>query len=164
MESSIRSVRYTTQYILATPPDPNRTFPIRPQYCEDCDIPTDLCQYGPNANFCQRITIAPEGEAVAPLVRAGRGKNKKTVQSSPDPIHVRCEKRKGNKHVTVLKNLSAHGIDIDAARKYFAQHLSCGCSKGSDDEIIIQGDFCKKIVGIIVAKWNQIEESMVNVG
>ena len=45
------------------------------------------------------------------------------------------EKRKGNKFVTVITGLLANDIELEVAKKFFAQKFDCSCSKGEGDEL-----------------------------
>ena len=47
-------------------------------------------------------------------------------------------------------------VDIELARKFFAQKFSCGCSKSGDDELTIQGDVVSELIDLLPDKWNQV--------
>jgi hypothetical protein len=47
-------------------------------------------------------------------------------------------------------------VDIELARKFFAQKFSCGCSKSADDELTIQGDVVSELIDLLPEKWNQV--------
>lgn len=72
---------------------------------------------------------------------------------------------RGKKSVTVIKNLSTHGIDVKQAAKFFASKFACGSSATAPDEIVIQGDVKDELFDIIPEKWTHIdEESIVDLG
>jgi translation initiation factor 1 (eIF-1/SUI1) len=47
-------------------------------------------------------------------------------------------------------------VDIELARKFFAQKFSSGCSKSGDDELTIQGDVVSELIDLLPEKWNQV--------
>ena len=47
-------------------------------------------------------------------------------------------------------------VDMELARKFFAQKFSCGCSKSADDELTIQGDVVSELIDLLPEKWNQV--------
>jgi len=62
-----------------------------------------------------------------------------------------------------LKNILTYSfsleVDIELARKFFAQKFSCGCSKSGDDELTIQGDVVSELIDLLPDKWNQVLNS-----
>lgn len=82
---------------------------------------------------------------------------KSKKEKLPSKITVAKNARKGNKSVTIIKGLGANDIDLEVARKFFAQKFSCGCSKGEVDELIIQGDVVDSIFTIIPEKFPQVK-------
>jgi density-regulated protein DRP1 len=64
--------------------------------------------------------------------------------------------------VTIITGLAANDIDLEAAKKFFAQRFSCGCSKG-DDELTIQGDVVDSLFDVIPEKYPNITEDMIEV-
>jgi density-regulated protein DRP1 len=66
------------------------------------------------------------------------------------------EKRKGNKFVTVITGLLANDIELEVAKKFFAQKFACSCSKGEGDELIIQGDVVDNLFDVIPEKYSQV--------
>lgn len=56
--------------------------------------------------------------------------------------------------------LSSIEVDLEVARKFFAQKFSCGCSKSADDELTIQGDVVSELIDLLPDKWNQVEREI----
>ena len=74
----------------------------------------------------------------------------------PSKVIVSKQQRKGNKYVTIIAGLGANEIDIEVAKKFFANKFSCGCSKGEHDELIIQGDVVDSLFDVIPEKFPQV--------
>jgi density-regulated protein DRP1 len=53
-------------------------------------------------------------------------------------------------------------VDLELARKFFAQKFSCGCSKSADDELTIQGDVVDELIDLLPEKWNQVSPMVDN--
>lgn len=53
-------------------------------------------------------------------------------------------------------------MDLEVARKFFAQKFSCGCSKSADDELTIQGDVVDELIDLLPEKWNQVRITVSN--
>ena len=58
--------------------------------------------------------------------------------------------------MTIITGLAANDIDLEVAKKFFAQRFSCGCSKGEVDELIIQGDVVDNLFDVIPEKFPQV--------
>lgn len=74
----------------------------------------------------------------------------------PSKIIIGKDKRRGNKFVTIITGLNSNDIDLDVARKFFAQRFACACSKGEGDEIVIQGDVVDSLFDVIPEKFKQV--------
>ncbi len=58
--------------------------------------------------------------------------------------------------MTIISGLAANDIDLEVAKKFFATKFSCGCSKGAEDELIIQGDVVDSLFDVIPEKFPQV--------
>ena len=107
--------------------------------------------------------------------RGGKGMPKGKKKFEAQKIILNKQQRKGNKFVTIVQGLASNGkqsaspvllfirlveVDIELARKYFAQKFSCGCSKSGDDELTIQGDVVSELIDVLPEKWNQVPHSI----
>jgi density-regulated protein DRP1 len=88
--------------------------------------------------------------------RGGKGMAKPKKEKPPSKIIVSKQQRKGNKYVTIIAGLSSNDVDIEVAKKFFAQKFSCGCSKGENDELIIQGDVLDNLFSVIPERFPQV--------
>lgn len=52
--------------------------------------------------------------------------------------------------------MASNDIDLEGAKKFFAQRFSCGCSKGDNDELTIQGDVIDHLLNVIPEKFSQV--------
>jgi density-regulated protein DRP1 len=82
-------------------------------------------------------------------------------EKQPSKIIISKNQRKGNKYVTIISGLSSNDVDLESAKKFFAQRFSCGCSKGDNDELVIQGDFVDVLFNVIPEKFPQITVDMM---
>ena len=80
----------------------------------------------------------------------------------PSKIIITKNQRKGNKHVTIISGLASNDIDMEAAKKFFAQRFACACSKGEGDELIIQGDVVDSLCDVIVEKYSQVSYTTIH--
>ncbi len=88
--------------------------------------------------------------------RGGKSIPKPKKEKVPSKIIVTKDKRRGNKYVTIITGLAANDIDLEIAKKFFAQRFSCGCSKGDTDELVIQGDVVDNLFDVIPEKFQQV--------
>lgn len=87
---------------------------------------------------------------------------KSKKEKMPSKIIISKNQRKGNKYVTIISGLASNDIDIEAAKKFFAQKFSCGCSKGDNDDLIIQGDVVDNLFDVIPEKFPQVTINFFN--
>lgn len=93
--------------------------------------------------------------------RGGKGLPKPKKEKVPSKIIITKNQRKGNKHVTIISGLASNDIDMEAAKKFFAQRFACACSKGEGDELIIQGDVVDSLCDVIVEKYSQVSYTTI---
>ena len=74
----------------------------------------------------------------------------------PSKVTITKNQRKGNKYVTIIAGLAANEIDLEVAKKFFAQRFACSCSKGEVDELVIQGDVVDSLFDVIPEKFPQV--------
>ncbi len=90
--------------------------------------------------------------------RGGKGMPKTKKERVPSRVVISKQQRKGNKYVTIIQGLGANDIDLETAKKFFANKFSCGCSKGDTDELIIQGDVVDSLFEVIPAKFPTVRQ------
>ena len=52
-------------------------------------------------------------------------------------------------------------IELKVAAKLFSQKFACGSSVTGADEIVIQGDVKDDVFDLILSKWPQISEDLI---
>ena len=57
----------------------------------------------------------------------------------------------------MITGLLANDIELEVAKKFFAQKFACSCSKGEGDELIIQGDVVDHLFDVIPEKYTQVK-------
>lgn len=98
-----------------------------------------------------------EGGKKSHQKRGGKSLQKPKKEKVPSKIIISKDKRRGNKYVTIISGLATNDIDLEVARKFFAQRFACACSKyDKDDELIIQGDVVEKLFDTILEKFPQV--------
>ncbi|XP_011506412.1 PREDICTED: density-regulated protein [Ceratosolen solmsi marchali] len=163
-------------------PDPNVIYPIKVQYCGNCSLPIEYCEYYPDYHKCKEWlekNLPSEFEKVKlddgsleassaedekkRQKRGGKGmlktKKKEEVQKL---VTVSRAPRGKKKSVTVVQGLSTFDIDLKVAAKFFGSRFACGSSVTGEDEIVIQGDVKDDLFDVIPEKWPQIDEDLVD--
>eukprot|EP00736_Rhodelphis_marinus_P006495 Rmarinus@m.23861 len=141
--------------------------PIEVQYCQNCGLPLEYCEYGPDPEKCQQVadgiatlTVSekPKEEEAAPEVdaeaekEAKKEKKKKKKKEEAPAITVCSEQRKGRKVVTVIRGLELFNIKGKDATKKFSNKFSCGTSASKDHlgpHLVVQGDFVDQMAEFI---------------
>ncbi|KOX68644.1 Density-regulated protein [Melipona quadrifasciata] len=158
-------------------PDPNVTYPIQVQYCGNCSLPIEYCEYYPEYEKCKQWlerNLPTEFEKVKLVEdnttemsggedekkrqkRGGKGMLKtKKKEDVPKLVTVSRAPRGKKKSVTVVTGLSTFDIDLKVAAKFFGSKFACGSSVTGDDEIVIQGDVKDELFEVIPEKWPQV--------
>ncbi|XP_026482189.1 density-regulated protein homolog [Ctenocephalides felis] len=160
-------------------PKPDVTYPIIVQYCGNCSMPIEYCEYYPEYEKCkqwlerhlptefEKVKIDNDGDGANEeekkrQKRGGKGMLKtKKKEDGPKQVCVSRAPRGKKKSVTVVTGLSTFDIDLKVASKFFGQKFACGSSVTGDDEIVIQGDVKDDLFDIIPEKWPEIDEDFI---
>ncbi|XP_059618769.1 density-regulated protein homolog [Phlebotomus argentipes] len=159
------------------------TYPIKVQYCGNCSMPIEYCEYYPEYEKCkvwlekhlpsefEKVKIDDPAEATSANAtdddkkrqkRGGKGMMKtKKKDDGPKKICVFRAPRGKKKSVTVVTGLSTFGLDLKVAAKFFGTKFACGSSVTGDDEIVIQGDVKDDLFDVIPEKWPEIDEDFI---
>ncbi|XP_043495880.1 density-regulated protein homolog isoform X2 [Polistes fuscatus] len=163
-------------------PNPNVNYPIQVQYCGNCTLPIEYCEYYPEYEKCKlwlERNLPTEFEKVKledgstetgggedekkRQKRGGKGMLKtKKKEDVPKLVTVSRAPRGKKKSVTVVTGLSTFDIDLKVAAKFFGSKFACGSSVTGDDEIVIQGDVKDDLFEVIPEKWPQIDEDSID--
>jgi len=167
-------------------PAPGVKYPLKVQYCGNCSMPLEYCEYYPDQEGCNKWLERhlPENFATLGLAksigddkesgegdddakkrqkRGGKGmvKAKKKEAEVEKQIILSIAPRGKKKNVTVVQGLKTCGIDLKVASKFFGQKFACGASITGDDEIVIQGDFKDNLYDLIPEKWPEVDEDWI---
>uniref|UniRef100_A0A0N4Z1X3 SUI1 domain-containing protein n=1 Tax=Parastrongyloides trichosuri TaxID=131310 RepID=A0A0N4Z1X3_PARTI len=151
----------------------NVSYPLTVDYCEDCTMPHEYCEY--SGKKCKTACVQEATENVGEMTiddndvekkidddkkhqkRGGKG-FKEIDKDAPKTIILQKASRGKNKNVTVIKNLATHKVELKAATKFFSSKFACGSSIIGTDEVVIQGDVVDELFDVIPAKWKHITE------
>ncbi|CAL8103892.1 unnamed protein product [Calicophoron daubneyi] len=170
------------QYMPRTQPVPDTDYPLVVQYCGECTMPLEYCEFSPAPDKCrewleknlpqefeqlttdcekkeQNAGATTEAPTKGRQVRGGKGTSRKAVKQK---ITVFKTSRGKKKYTTSVTGLSTFDIDLKVASKFFGSKFATGSSvTGNGDEIVIQGDVKDEIVDLLTEKWPQIDESLI---
>ncbi|XP_055389712.1 density-regulated protein homolog [Condylostylus longicornis] len=155
-------------------------YPLIVQYCGNCSMPIEYCEYYPDYEKCKqwleknlpsefekvKIDDGADGgggeEDKKRQKRGGKGMMKtKKKDEGPKKICLSRAPRAKKKSVTVVTGLNTFGIDLKMAAKFFGTKFACGSSVTGEDEIVIQGDVKDDLFEVIPEKWPEIEEDFI---
>ncbi|CEL94144.1 unnamed protein product [Vitrella brassicaformis CCMP3155] len=165
--------------------------PVRVQYCPDCGMPPDFCDWGGMWDKCKiraaeqypqyypelaekmaSLTLEEkeqvEAAAAASVANtelkllAKKNKGKEVEQK----VTVQRQNRKGRKFITTVKGLETFGVKLDKASKVFSKAFSCGAAvvkgaPGQPDEIDIQGDVEDGLEEVILRTFPEVDDDKI---
>ncbi|XP_060561646.1 density-regulated protein homolog isoform X2 [Ruditapes philippinarum] len=159
-------------------------YPFKVQYCGECSMPIEYCEFYPNYEKCKKwleshlpgeferlVSCKGDGEAGGEgddgekkkrQTRGGKGTVKAKKKSEPQGIKLGTAKRGKKKMVTIVMGLASYDIDLKEASKYFANKFACGSNIQAEDEIVIQGDVKDDLFDILPEKWKSINEDDID--
>jgi len=162
-------------------PIPGTKYPICVEYCGNCSMPFEYCDYYPDQEGCKKWLASnlpdqfeklnagnEEGDGDADekkrQKRGGKGmkKVKKKEVEAEKMIVLSIAPRGKKKAVTVVKGLKTFGIDLKVAQKFFSSRFACSSSVQGDDEVIIQGDVKDELFDVLPEKWPEIDEDLID--
>lgn len=171
-------------------PLPGVEYPLSVDYCGNCTMPIEYCEYYPGYDKCKQWLEknlpdmfeklmnesgnsggggggGEEGGAEEERKRQKRGGKgmvkKKKVQEGPRKVVVFVAPR-GKKRNTVIVGLKTFDIDLKFAAKFFGTKFACGSSVTGEDEIVVQGDIKDDLIDLIPEKWPEIDDDSIEDG
>ncbi|CAB4058418.1 unnamed protein product [Lepeophtheirus salmonis] len=110
---------------LPSGPRPGVKYPLQVDYCENCSMPLEFCEYYPDYEGCKKNEDGGDEEAKKRQKRGGKGmlKAKKKDQDIEKKISLFIAPRGKRKAVTVVQGLKTFGVDLKVASKFFGQNL-----------------------------------------
>ncbi|XP_037933197.1 density-regulated protein homolog [Teleopsis dalmanni] len=157
-------------------------YPLIVNYCGNCTMPIEYCEYYPEHDKCkawleknlptefERVKLQEESAAADGTdddkkrqKRGGKALMKiKKKEEVLKKITVSRAPRGKKKSVTVVTGLSTFDIDLKVAAKFFGTKFACGSSVTGEDEIVIQGDVKDDLFDVIPKKWPEIDEDFID--
>ena len=158
-------------------------YPLVVEYCGNCSMPFEYCEYYPDQEGCKKWlasnlpdqfeklnTGAEDGDGDADgdekkrQKRGGKGmmKAKKKEAEVEKMIILSIAPRGKKKAVTVVKGLKTFGIDLKVAQKFFSSKFACTSSVQGEDEVIIQGNVKDELFDVLPEKWPEIDEDLID--
>lgn len=164
-------------------------YPLKVQYCGECSLPIEYCEFYPNFEKCKQWlernlpelfnqlktgdgvddsatsgeTSEAGGEKKKRQTRGGKALVKTKNKTNVDRYIklARCNRGK-KKYVTLVVGLSTYDIDLKEATKFFSSKFACGSSVTGHDEIVIQGDVKDDLFDLICEKWPDVDEDTID--
>lgn len=134
---------------------------ISVQYCSQCTLPTEYCEF---TDCAKRI----EGEAGDPehkrQTRGGKAQGPKAKKQAEKRLEVFRSNRGKKKFVTVVIGMSTFGVDLKEASKLFSKKFACSSSVTGVDEIVVQGDVKDELIDYIPEKFPEIDGDLIEDG
>ena len=162
-------------------PQPGVNYPLSVEYCGNCSMPFEYCEYYPDIEGCKKwleTNLPDQFEKLSAggedgdgtedekkrQKRGGKGmmKAKKKEAAAEKKIILSIAPRGKKKAVTVVKGLTTFGIDLKTAQKFFSSRFACSSSVQGDDEVIIQGDVKDELFDVLPEKWPEIDEDLID--
>lgn len=151
--------------------------PLTVEYCPECGLPFDFCEYGENWEKCKTTTLERFPQFYAHIVPgtgtdgAGDESEKKKKPAAKDlqkkeekKVSIQIVSRNKRKAVTVVTGLEHFGVKLDKATKVFSKQFNCGSSvkssPGQPDGIEIQGDVENQVLGLLVSHFEVPKEKI----
>ncbi|XP_059092103.1 LOW QUALITY PROTEIN: density-regulated protein homolog [Tigriopus californicus] len=177
---------------LPSGPQPGVKYPCIVEYCPNCSMPFEFCEYYPDYEGCRQWLEKHMPEKICHTLGGGRrragggggvddgsvvGEDGKKRQTRGGKSMMKAKKKEAavqkriilsiaprgkKKAVTVIQGLKTCGIDLKVASKFFGQKFACGSSITGDDEIVIQGDFKDDLFDVIPEKWPEVDEDLID--
>merc|ERR1712228_1103142 len=160
---------------------PGVTYPLKVDYCPNCSMPFEYCEYYPDYEGCKKwleenmpekfsqMSVGSEAgetdeDAKKRQKRGGKGmmKAKKKEEKVEKRILLSIAPRGKKKAVTVVQGLKTFGIDLKVAQKFFSSRFACSSSVQGEDEVIIQGDVKDELFDVLPEKWPEIDEDLID--
>lgn len=137
------------------------------EYCPECGMPPDFCDFGGKWEICKPWVLANYPEFYPQLAglsiddmrktaATAKAEADKKLKEKPLPggkvkkekevkLQVKVERRQGRKKTTTIVGMDAYGVKLEAAAKIFKKKFACGSAAvkgnpGQPDCVEIQGD------------------------
>eukprot|EP01068_Selenidium_serpulae_P016418 Selendium_serpulae@DN6295_c0_g1_i11.p1 len=148
--------------------------PLEVQYCSECGLPYDFCEYGECWDSCKMAALENYPQfythITAESAKAGESVEKKKKPAAKETkkeekkVTIQIVSRNKRKAVTVVIGLEHFGTKLDKATKVFSKQFNCGSSAksypGQPDCIEIQGDFESQVYALLMSQFEVPKEKI----
>lgn len=135
---------------------------ISVQYCDQCTLPTEYCE------FTDCAKKSAEGSNGDPehkrQTRGGKAQGPKAKKQAEKKLEVFRSNRGKKKFVTVIVGMATFGVDLKEASKLFSKKFACSSSVTGADEIVVQGDVKYELIDLIPEKFPEIDADLIEDG
>lgn len=129
---------------------------ISVQYCDQCTLPTEYCEF----TECARREQGDD-DAHKRQTRGGKAQGPKAKKQAEKKLEVFRSNRGKKKYVTVIVGMATFGVDLKDASKLFSKKFACSSSVTGPDEIVVQGDVKDDIIDFIPEKFSEIDLDLI---
>lgn len=136
---------------------------ISVQYCSQCTLPPEYCEFTDCAKKAQAETSGTDPESKR-QTRGGKAQGPKAKKQSEKRLEVFRSNRGKKKFVTVIVGMSTFGVDLKEASKLFSKKFACSSSVTGPDEIVVQGDVKDELIDLIPEKFPEIDADLIEDG
>lgn len=134
------------------------TLAISVQYCDQCTLPTEYCE------FTDCAKKAEGSEEHKRQTRGGKSQAPKAKKQAEKKLEVFRSNRGKKKFVTVIVGMATFGVDLKEASKLFSKKFACSSSVTGADEIVVQGDVKYELIDLIPEKFPEIDADLIEDG
>lgn len=144
---------------------------ISVQYCDQCTLPTEYCEF---TDCAKRNAESGAGTGAGGTAggdpehkrqtRGGKAQGPKAKKQAEKKLEVFRSNRGKKKFVTVIVGMATFGVDLKEASKLFSKKFACSSSVTGPDEIVVQGDVKYEIIELIPEKFSEIDPDLIEDG
>lgn len=145
---------------------------ISVQYCDQCTLPTEYCEFTDCAKRAAAEALANSGDGTTNSgdlehkrqTRGGKAQGPKAKKQAEKKLEVFRSNRGKKKFVTVIVGMGTFGVDLKEASKLFSKKFACSSSVTGTDEIVVQGDVKDELIDLIPEKFPEIDADLIEDG
>lgn len=134
---------------------------ISVQYCDQCTLPTEYCEF---TDCAKRAASSNADSEHKRQTRGGKAQGPKAKKQAEKKLEVFRSNRGKKKFVTVIVGMATFGVDLKEASKLFSKKFACSSSVTGPDEIVVQGDVKDELIDMIPEKFPEIDADLVEDG
>eukprot|EP00055_Hartaetosiga_balthica_P016030 m.98897 g.98897 ORF g.98897 m.98897 type:complete len:207 (-) comp9024_c1_seq2:1812-2432(-) len=154
--------------------------PIEVDYCENCTLPLEYCEFSGQTKKCYTVLKENNPELFKELYgdvsvddvtvqkqkkpRGGKaGKAAKQKAASDRHITVTRTKRGKKKFSTIVAGIKSFDLDLKKTSKAISSKFAASSSIVGEDEVQVTGDITYDIVDFLTSKFKEITEDDITI-